>query len=116
MNAMQLTIEIPDEQVQQLGLDREGLEQLLARLVKQLPRLTFVEELTDFLGRGPRPQEIVEFHASEKSQDRVRQLLDKNRAGRLTPEEEAELGAVESINHLFALIKARAWQHVAAAS
>ena len=59
-----------------LGLDREGLERLLARLLKQLPRFTFVEELIDFLGRGPHPQEIVAFHASDKSQERVRQLLD----------------------------------------
>jgi len=58
----------------------------------------------------------VAFHGSEKSQQRVRELLDKNRTGTLTLEEEAELDGIEIANHLFALIKARAWQHVSAAS
>lgn len=113
---MQLTIEIPDEQVRTLGMAREELEQWLARLLKQLPRLSFVDEVIDFLGRGPQPREIVAFHASEQSQNRVRALLDKNRAGTLTPEEQSELDAVESLNHVFALIKARAWQHLPAES
>ena len=78
--------------------------------------MAFLEEVTEFLGRGPQPEEIVAFHGSEKSQERVRELLDKNRAGALTPEEEAELDGIESVNHLFALIKARAWQHLPAAS
>lgn len=111
---MQLTIEIPDEQARKLGMAQRELEQLVGGLLKQLPRLTVVEEIIDFLGRGPHPKEIVAFHASEESQGRIRQLLDKNRAGTLAPEEEAELDAIESLNHLFALIKARAWQHLPA--
>jgi hypothetical protein len=106
--AMQLTIEIPDEQARRLGMDREGLEEMIARLVRQMPKLAFVEEIIEFLGQGPQPEEIVAFRASEESQERVRQLLDKNRADALTAEEDAELNAMESLNHLFALIKARA--------
>lgn len=113
---MQLTIEIPDEQARQLGMNREGLEKLMTQLLPRIPNLTFVEEIIEFLGQGPQPEEIVAFHVSEKSQERVRALLDKNRAGNLTPEEEAEMDAMESLNHLFALIKARAWQHLSAAS
>lgn len=96
----------------QSDLAREWITQLLPRI----PNLTFVEEIIEFLGQGPQPEEIVAFHVSEKSQERVRALLDKNRAGNLTPEEEAEMDAMESLNHLFALIKARAWQHLSAAS
>jgi hypothetical protein len=113
---MQLTIVVPDEQARQLGLGREGLERLITRLLQQVRNLAFLEEVADFLGRGSQPEEIVAFHGSEKSQQRVRELLDKNRTGTLTPEEEAELDGIESANHLFALIKARAWQHVSAAS
>lgn len=109
---MQLTIDIPDEQARSLGMAPEELERLLVRLLKHLPRPSFVEEIIDFLGQGPRPKEIVAFHASEESQKRVRELLDKNREGTLTSEEQAELDATETLNHLFALIKARAWQHL----
>ncbi len=113
---MQLTIEIPDEQARRLGLGREGLEKLITRFLDQMPNLPFLEEITEFLGRGPQPEEIVAFHGSDASQRRVRELLEKNRVGALTPDEEAELDGIESVNHLFALIKARAWQHLPAAS
>lgn len=113
---MQVTIEIPDEQARHLGMGRESLEKLLARLVKQLPNLSFVDELVEFLGRGPQPDEIVAFHASEQSQQRIRELLDRSREGLLSPEEKIELDSIESLNHLFALIKARAWQHLSRTS
>jgi hypothetical protein len=109
---MQLTVELPDEQARELGLDSEGLEQLVTRVVKHLPRLAYVEELVNFLGQDPTPEEIVAFHASDKAQERVRGLLEKNREGRLTTEEEAELDTVEKLNQLFALVKARAWEHL----
>ena len=98
------------------AMDREGLERLIARVLKQMPKLAFVDEIIEFLGRGPQPEEIVAFHSSEKSQERIRELLDKNRAGTLTGDEEGELDLMESLNHLFALVKARAWQHLPAVS
>jgi hypothetical protein len=113
---MQLTIEIPDDQASRLGMDREGMQHLISRIITQLPKLAVVDELIEFLGRGPQPEEIVAFQVSENSQSRVRDLLDKGRAGTLSTDEESELNAVESLNHLFALIKARAWQHLPSAS
>src|SRR5271166_3908631 len=106
---MQLTIEIPDDQASRLGMDREGMQHQIARMITQVPKLAMVDELTEFLGRGPQPEEIVAFQVSQNSQGRVRELLDKSRAGTLSEDEEKELNAVESLNHLFALIKARAW-------
>jgi histidyl-tRNA synthetase len=113
---MQLTIEIPDDQASRLGMDREGMQQLIARIITQLPKLAVVDELIEFLGRGPQPEQIVAFQVSQDSQSRVRDLLDKSRAGTLSKGEESELNAVESLNHLFALIKARAWQRLPSAS
>ncbi len=113
---MQLTIEIPDEQARSLGMPRQELEQWLGEVLKQVPRVAFADEILDFLCRGPRPEEIVAFHASEQSQKRVRELLDRNRAGTLTREEQAELDTVEALNHLFALVKARAWRQLPARS
>jgi hypothetical protein len=113
---MQLTIDIPDDQARNMGLDREGMQQLISRIITQVPKLAMVDEIIEFLGRGPHPDQIVSFRASKNSQARVRHLLDKNRSGTLSADEERELDAVESLNHLFALIKARAWQHVPSAS
>jgi histidyl-tRNA synthetase len=113
---MQLTIEIPDDQASRLGLDRAGMQDLIARIISQVPKLAVVDELTEFLGRGPQPEQIVAFQVSQNSQSRVRDLLDKSRAGILSAEEESELNTVESLNHIFALIKAQAWQHLPSAS
>ncbi|HEX3718149.1 MAG TPA: hypothetical protein VH595_09280 [Verrucomicrobiae bacterium] len=113
---MQLTIEIPDDQAGRLGMDREGMQNLMSQLIVQVPKLAIVDELVEFLGRGPRPQEIVSFQVSETSQNRVRDLLEKSREGNLSANEETELNAVESLNHLFALIRARAWRNLPVAS
>jgi histidyl-tRNA synthetase len=113
---VQLTIEIPDEQARLLAVDRERLERLITRMLKQMPKAAFIDEVLEFLARGPQAQEIVDFQASEKSQNRIRQLLDKNRAGILTSEEEAELDTVETLNHFFGLLKARAWQRLPTAA
>ena len=109
---MQLMIEIPDEQASRLGLDREEMQKLVSQFLTQIPPLAVADELIAFLGSGPQAREIVAFQVSENSQSRVRNLLDKSRAGTLNGDEEIELNAVESLNHLFALIKARAWQHL----
>jgi hypothetical protein len=116
LREMRLTIEIPDDQASRLGMDREGMRHLIARMITQAPKLALVDELIEFLGRGPQPEEIVAFQVSQNSQSRVRDLLDKSRSGTLSTDEESELNAVESLNHLFALIKARAWQHLPSAS
>jgi hypothetical protein len=109
---MQLMIEIPDEQASRLGLDREEMQKLVSQFLTQIPLLAVADELIAFLGGGPQAREIVAFQVSENSQSRVRNLLEKSRAGTLNGDEETELNAVESLNHLFALIKARAWQHL----
>ena len=88
LEIMQLTIEIPDDQARRMGMDREGMQQLISRIVAQVPKLAAVDEIIEFLGRGPQPGQIVAFQVSEKSQGRVRDLLDKSRAGVLSAEEE----------------------------
>lgn len=105
---MQVTIEVPDELADQYGPDRQRLAEAIARLVLRASKYAGLEELIDFMARGPQIEEIVKFRVSEKSAQRVRTLLDKNREGSLTDAERAELDAMESLNHLFALVKARA--------
>ncbi|MDX2077039.1 MAG: hypothetical protein SFZ02_11450 [bacterium] len=63
------------------------------------------EEIYQFLVSAPTPQAILDFHASEYVQMRVRELLDKNRDGQLTPDERAELDQFEQVNHLVSMMK-----------
>ncbi len=69
---------------------------------------TIQDEVLSFLLSAPSAQQIVEFRASEEAQQRLRVLLDANRAGTLSDEERAELEEASQINHFVILLKARA--------
>ncbi|MBZ0279782.1 MAG: hypothetical protein K8L97_03510 [Anaerolineae bacterium] len=73
------------------------------------------EEVYRFLISSPTPEQIISFHASETTQERVRQLLDANKNGRLPPEEEMELNEFENVNHFVSMLKIYAQQQLAGA-
>jgi hypothetical protein len=70
-----------------------------------LVTIPLYEEVYQFLISSPTPQAILDFHASENVQMRVRVLLDKNRDGTLNPDERAELDQFEQVNHLVSMMK-----------
>jgi hypothetical protein len=75
-------------------------------VASQRPNIT--DEVLDFLVSAPTPEQIIAFHASDQSQERLRTLLDRNRNGLLTEQEKAELEEMSRVDHFFTLIKARA--------
>lgn len=115
---MQLTIEIPDELAHRLQPERDHVAEIIERGLRPdwLRGSALAQEVVGFLARGPRPAEILAFRPSQASLKRVRELLDKNREGKLVPEEVAELSEVSALNHLFVLIKAQARQFTQAVS
>jgi hypothetical protein len=62
-------------------------------------------EVYQFLVSSPTPDQIIVFRASEATQARVRELLDANRSGQLTPDETAELDEFENVNHFVSMLK-----------
>lgn len=116
MSSMRLTIDLPDELAERLEPQRARLAEIIERGLRAAASesCTLARELIDFLAHGPAPAEIVAFHPSNDSVDRARQLLEKNRAGLLTGEEQAELDEMARLNQLFALIKIQARQHLRA--
>ena len=108
---MQLTINIPDDLARRVESEREHLVEIIRRgLQEPAPGAeSAVEEVIQFLARRPKPEEIVAFHASDKSQARLRALLEKSG---LTEDEEAELDTLETLNDLFALVKLQARRQI----
>jgi hypothetical protein len=121
----ELTIQVPDELAQRLEPYRNRLPELLTRAVENiLPSTSSTDllpsvanptdapvaygEVLDFLVTRPTPQEIVAFKVSAEAQERIRTLLDKNRDGRLTETETAELDLYEQLEHMMILLKAKA--------
>ncbi|MBI3850894.1 MAG: hypothetical protein HY298_11560 [Verrucomicrobia bacterium] len=107
---MQVTIEIPDDLAGRLEGEREHLAEIIERGLRRnwSEATTLAREVVSFLAREPRPDEILAFQPSERFVEHTRELLDKNRDGTLTPDEEAEMDEIEALDNFMAVLKARA--------
>lgn len=109
-----ITIEVPEELAARLEPMRNQLVEVLELGVTQfaMPQTGLYGDVVTFLASGPKPEEIVAYHPSAAVQERVEQLLAKNRAGLLSPVESSELDEYQSLNYLVTRIKAQARQTV----
>lgn len=65
-------------------------------------------EIAAFLAQNPSPQEVLDHHASERAQSRLRRLLNLNKAGKLTEKDQHELDEMERLNHIVFMLKMQA--------
>ena len=70
------------------------------------------DEIVDLFARGASPAEVVAFRPSPETQERVRDLLERNATDELTEEEAAELERFGELEHLMQLVKARAQEYL----
>ena len=73
------------------------------------PSPTHIDFL-DYLLERADPEDVLAYQASEEEQERAFDLLEKNNAGTLTPDEEMELARMQEINRLVKLLKVRAFE------
>jgi hypothetical protein len=71
------------------------------------------EEIIEFIARGTTPGNVAAFRPSEKTKERVAELIRREKTSALSPEEESELNHYLQMEHLMRLAKARARQHLA---
>lgn len=110
-----ITLEVPDELALRLQSVGANLPNFLnyALDLAGISRNSVLREVSspwnealEFLAGAPAPDEIIAYKMSEEAQDRLEELLDLNREGSLTPQEEDELDAFLQIDHLFIMLKA----------
>lgn len=65
------------------------------------------DDLVDLLARSADAKELFAFRLSSEKQQRLDDLLEKNRLSSLTPNEAAELDAYEQFEHVVRMLKAR---------
>src|SRR5438067_1627421 len=111
---MRLTIEIPDELGRKLEPEREHLDEILrlGMYRRWSSANSLWREIVSFVAHGPKAEKIVEFHASETAQARLRDLLDRSKEGTLMEAEKNELDEMRHLDHLVSSIKAAAWQNL----
>ena len=113
-----ITIDIPDDLAAKIDLGT--LPILLRELVghkagqlqtieesDSLPRPLY-REITDFLAGNPTTQQIITFKISAAAQERLENLLDKNREEALSSGERAELDTYLQLSEWLTILKARA--------
>ena len=66
------------------------------------------DDLLDFILEQASPEQIVAFKVSPAKQARVDALIERLKAGELTPEEAEELEQIRQFDRLVSLLKARA--------
>ena len=66
------------------------------------------EEFVEFITSSPTLEEIAEFRLSDEVEARISSLLEANRSGHLTPDEEAELDDYLRLEHIMRKAKIRA--------
>jgi hypothetical protein len=66
------------------------------------------EEVIDFIAAGTTPQNVIAFRPSEAAQERVEDLLSREKDGELSSAEKSELDHYLQLEHLMRLAKARA--------
>lgn len=60
-----------------------------------------------FLATNPSPQEVFNYHISERAQIRLRRLVALNEAGLLGESEQQELDELQQIEHTMIMLKAQ---------
>lgn len=70
------------------------------------------DEIVDLFARGASPAEVLAFRPSLETQERMRDLLERNSAGELTDEEATELECFRELELLMQLVKARAEEYL----
>jgi hypothetical protein len=72
------------------------------------------EEFVEFVAGGTTPQGVIDFRPSDAAKARVADLIRRQKAESLSPDETAELNQYLQFEHFMRLAKARARQRLAA--
>ena len=113
-----ITLELPDELAARYRIDpallpalvRETIAAKFAKLTPAHPANVppLYQELVNFLSANPTPQETLAFKISPPGQDRLEDLLYRNREEELSQTERTELETYFQLSHVVTRLKARA--------
>ena len=67
-------------------------------------------EVIDFIAAGSTSAQVAQFRPSPEAQRRVAELIEREKAAALSPEEKAELDHFMELEHILRMAKAKAKQ------
>ncbi len=110
---MQVTIELPENLAVNLQSHKEKLAQILElgwREFKASSSIGYksVADVLEFFAGLPSPEEILALRPSAELQEKISELLEKNRRASLSETEEQTWASYEFVEHLVRIAKAKA--------
>jgi hypothetical protein len=109
-----ITIEVPDELSELIAQAGDRFPELLAQSLRQpaLPAHIY-RYILDFLASNPSAKEIASFGPNPEMAERLQTLIAREKAGDITPAENAELDEYERLEHLMVMIKSGSLNYLA---
>jgi hypothetical protein len=106
---VQMTVDVPEELAERLRPLGSWLPTVLelGLIGCQTAAAATATEVIHFLSQDPTPQDVLDYHASERAQTRLQRLLALNAAGLLGEPEQLELDELQRIEHIVILLKAQ---------
>jgi hypothetical protein len=110
---LEITLTIPDELAQRLRPVEKELAQILdlgirAWNARGEPGFSGLTDVLETLAALPTPEEILALRPSAALQERIEELLEKNRSGSLSADEQRAWEQYQYAEHLVRMAKARA--------
>jgi hypothetical protein len=115
-----ITLEVPDELAAHFKIAPAALPALIreavaAKVARSSPQdgddesaPPIYQEMIDLLTSGPTADQLLAFKISDSAQERLEELLRKNREEELTAEERADLNTYLRLSEYLTKLKARA--------
>ena len=115
---VEITIKVPDALAERLSSVHDRLPEVLALGLNELSPIPnqVYRHILEFLISRPSPEAVLNFGPAPDMQARVNELLERDRAGQLTPAESAELDEYVRIDHLITMLKAETLPYLPAPS
>ena len=109
-----MTFDIPEELAFRLDPIKDQVTRILELGLRELTASTQTEfegtaEVLEFLAGLPDPEDIAALRPSPALQTRISELLEKNRAQGLAPDEQQEWEHYQYLEHLVRIAKAKAY-------
>jgi len=111
-DVVELTLQVSEELASRLRPVQDRLPQILELGLRELhaapPQFEGLGEVLETLASLPSPQEILALRPSPGLQERISTLVDKQRKGSLSADEERDWQKYEYVEHLVRIAKAKA--------
>jgi len=106
---VQITMQVPEELANKIQPMQHWLPTILELSLVGFKTLATetATEVIQLFATNPSPQQVLDYHVSERAQDRVQRLLALNAAGLLGEEEHQELDELNKIEHTIIKLKAQ---------